>query len=95
MPEPSLQSKRGKGDQQSRQSVPYDGLPEASEGRSNGYQGVSGAFPKRGGPPQSVRHTETLVLARLRAGAQPLPGVYGEVQGGITDPISEGGATTP
>ena len=36
-----------------------------------------------------------LVPARIRAGVQPLPDRYGEVQGGFPDPILEGGTTPP
>ena len=54
-----------------------------------------GAFHWRGGPPLSVRRTETLVSARVHAGAQTLPDGYGEGQGGLPDPLSEGGAKPP
>ena len=42
---------------------------------------MPGAFHERGRSPRSVRHNETLVSARVRAGAQPLPYGYGEVRG--------------
>ena len=53
--------------------------------------------PSTGGsdPPWSVHHTETVVLACARAGAQPLPDGYGEGQGRLPEPISKGGATHP
>ena len=49
--------------------------------------------PWLGGPPRSVRHTKTLVLERVYAGSQPLPDGYEKGQGGLPDPLSEGGAT--
>ena len=52
-----------------------------------------GAFRSRVGPPRSIRHTETLVFARIRAGSQSLLDGYGEGQGELTDPLSEVGAT--
>ena len=89
------QSKRGKGAHKSRPLVPYGGFLEASRGGSNGDRGVSVAFHGRGGPPRSVRHTETLVSARVCTGAQLLLDGYGKGQGGLPDPLSEGGAIPP
>ena len=54
-----------------------------------------GALHGRVRPLRSVRNTENLVLARVRAGAQPLPDEYGEGQGVIPDLISEGVSTHP
>ena len=54
-----------------------------------------GALHGRVRPLRGVRNTENLVLARVRAGAQPLPDEYGEGQGVIPDPLSERGAKPP
>ena len=76
--EPPPQPKRGEGSHESHLPVPDGGFPEKSGGGSNGDWGVSGAFHRRGGPPWSVRHTETVILARVHTGAQPLLESYGE-----------------
>ena len=85
----------GKGDHQICTPFLYGRLPETRGGVRNGDQGVSGAFHGRGRPLRSVRHTEKVVSVRVRAGAQPLPDVYGEGQGVIPDPLSGGGSTPP
>ena len=86
---------RGKGSHQIHPTVPYGGLFETSRGGSHFSWGMSGAFHRRERPPRNIRHNETLVLACIRTGAQPLPDGYGECQEGLPDPLSEGGATPP
>ena len=54
-----------------------------------------GDFHGRGGPPLRIRHTKTVVSARVRAGAQPLLGGHGKGQRVFPDPLSEGGARHP
>ena len=45
--------------------------------------------------PRSIRHTETLASTHVCAGVKPPPDGYGEGQGGLPYPISEGGDTPP
>ena len=52
-----------------------------------------GSLHGSGGPPRSVRLTETLVSACVRAGTQPLPDRYGKFHKELPDPLSEGRAT--
>ena len=56
---------------------------------------MSGSFHMRARLPRSIRHTETLVSTHVCAGVKPPPDGYGEGQGGLPYPISEGGDTPP
>ena len=52
-------------------------------GGSNGDMFVSRSCHGRVGPLQNVQHTETLVSARIRTGAQTPPDVHVKGQGGL------------
>ena len=54
-----------------------------------------GAFHGKVRPPWSVRHTETVVSARVRTGAQTLLDRFGEGQGGAYRPFIRGRSHTP
>ena len=56
---------------------------------------MSGDFHGRGGPLQSVHHTEMVVSACVRTGAQPLLDGYGESEVLPPETLSEVGATPP
>ena len=93
--QPSPQPQCGKVPHQVRPRIPSGGLSDTSRGGRNSNRGVSGAISGRDGPAWSVRRTETLVLSRIRAGAQPILERYGEGQVGLPEPLLEGGHTHP
>ena len=80
MLEPPPHPERGKGYHKSCPQVPGGGILEANIGVSNGDRVVYRSCHGRGGPLQSVRHTETLVLACVHAVDQPPLDGYGKVR---------------
>ena len=93
--QPQPQSKPGKGDHESHPPVLDGRFLEASGGGSNGDRDVSGACHRSGVPPQSVCHTENLVLACVCMCTQTLPDRHRKCQGFYSEPLSEGGSTNP
>ena len=70
--------------------LPYSRLLETIQGVCNNDRGVSGDISGIYGPMQSVHHTETLVPACIRMGAQPLLDRYVKGQVGLLDYILVG-----